>query len=147
MRAGTFRTPRFRLVLPVLPLLIALLVSLTPSPSASAQSLYKYAPATQWGYTYAGPAVNVTTGATPKGANLEKQSTININYLNAANFPEWAKKELQAAVDVWAANFQSKIAITIDATWSSSQSSAVLGSARPGGYFAAFSGAPDSSLW
>ena len=115
MRAGTFRTPRFRLVLPVLPLLIALLVSLTPSPSASAQSLYKYAPATQWGYTYAGPAANVTTGATPKGANLEKQSTININYLNAANFPEWAKKELQAAVDVWAANFQSKIAITIDA--------------------------------
>jgi hypothetical protein len=147
MRAGTYRTPRFRLVLPVLPLLIALLVTLTPSYSASAQSLYKYAPATQWGYTYAGPAANVTTGATPKGANLEKQSTININYLNAANFPEWAKKELQAAVDVWAANFQSKIAITIDATWSSSQSSAVLGSARPGGYFAAFSGAPDSSLW
>ena len=142
MRAGTFRTPRFRLVLPVVPVLLALLATLTPS--ASAQSLYRYAPATQWGYTYAGPAASSASGPTPKTANLEKQSTINVNYIN---FPDWAKKELQLAVDIWAANFQSKVAITIDATWTSSQSSAVLGSARPGGYFAGFSGAPDSSLW
>ena len=139
MRAGTFRTPRFRVVVP---LLIALLATLTPS--ASAQSLYRYAPATQWGYIYAGPAANSTSGAVPKTANLEKQSTINVNY---NNFPDWAKKELQSAVDIWAENFQSKVAITIDATWSSSQSISVLGSARPGGYFAGFSGAPDSSLW
>jgi hypothetical protein len=126
----------------VVPVLIALLATLTPS--ASAQSLYRYAPATQWGYIYAGPAANSTTGAVPKTANLEKQSTINVNY---NNFPDWAKKELQSAVDIWAENFQSKVAITIDATWSSSQSISVLGSARPGGYFAGFSGAPDSSLW
>jgi hypothetical protein len=142
MRAGTLRTPRFRAVVPVL---LALLATLMPP--ASAQPSFRYAPATQWGYTYAAPATNVTTGVTPKSANLEKQSTININYLNAASFPEWAKKELQTAVDIWAANFQSKVTITIDATWSSSQPSAVLGSARPGGYFAGFSGAPDSSLW
>ena len=145
MRAGTFRTPRFRAVLSVGPILLALLATLTPS--ASAQSLYRYAPATQWGYTYAAPATNVTTGAAPKSSNLEKQSTIKINYVDEANFPQWAKLELQSAVDIWAANFQSKVVITIDATWSSSQSSAVLGSARPGGYFAGFSGAPDSSLW
>ena len=142
MRAGTLRTPRFRAVVPVL---LALLATLMPP--ASAQPSFRYAPATQWGYTYAAPATNVTTGVTPKSANLEKQSTININYLNAASFPEWAKKELQTAVDIWASNFQSKVTITIDATWSSSQASAVLGSARPGGYFAGFSGAPDSSLW
>jgi len=142
MRAGTFRTPRFRLVLPVVPVLLALLATLTPS--ASAQSLYRYAPATQWGHVYAGPAASSASGPTPKTANLEKQSIINVNY---ANFPDWAKKELQLAVDIWAANFQSKVAITIDATWSSSQSISVLGSARPGGYFAGFSGAPDSSLW
>ena len=142
MRAGTLRTPRFRAVVPVL---LALLATLMPP--ASAQPSFRYAPATQWGYTYAAPATNVTTGVTPKSANLEKQSTININYLNASIFPEWAKKELHTAVDIWAANFQSKVTITIDATWSSSQSSAVLGSARPGGYFAGFSGAPDSSLW
>jgi len=139
MRAGTFRTPRFRAVVPVL---LALLATLTPS--ASAQSLYRYAPATQWGYTYAAPATNITKGTIPKSANLEKQSTINVNY---TNFPDWAKKELQLAVDIWGANFQSKVPITIDATWSSAQSLAVLGSARPGGYFAGFSGAPDSSLW
>jgi len=139
MRAGTSRTPRFRAVVP---LLLALLATLTPS--ASAQSTYRYAPATQWGYTYAAPATSITKGTIPKSANLEKQSTINVNY---SNFPDWAKKELQLAVDIWGANFQSKVPITIDATWSSSQSIAVLGSARPGGYFAGFSGAPDSSLW
>jgi len=142
MRAGTFRTPRVRAVLPILFALLA-----TVMPNASALPVYRYAPATQWGYTYAGPATKVTTGATPKSGNLEKQSTIKINYLNETNFPDWAKKELQAAVDIWGANFQSKVSITIDATWSSSQSSLVLGSARPGGYFAGFSGAPDSSLW
>lgn len=135
MRAGIFRTPRLRVVVPVLLVLLA-----TLTPSASAQSLYRYAPATQWGYTYAGPAANSASGTTPNSANLEKQSTIDVNYIN---FPDWAKKELQLAVDIWAANFQSKVAITIDATWSSSQSVAVLGSARPGGYFAGFSGAPD----
>ena len=139
MRAGIFRTPRFRVVAPVL---LALLATLTPS--ASAQSLFKYAPATQWGYTFAGPAANSPSGPVPKGANLEKQSTINVNY---NNFPDWARKELQSAVDIWAANFQSKVVITIDATWSNSQSISVLGSARPGGYFAGFSGAPDPSLW
>ena len=139
MRAGTFRTPRLRAVVLVL---LALLATFTPP--ASAQSLYRYAPATQWGYIYAGPAANSTSGATPKTANLEKQSTINVNYIN---FPDWAKRELQSAVDVWAENFQSKVVITIDATWSSSQSISILGSARPGGYFAGFSGAPDSSLW
>ena len=65
MRAGTFRTPRFRAVAPVL---LALLATLTPS--ASAQSLYRYAPATQWGYTYAAPATNITKGTIPKSANL-----------------------------------------------------------------------------
>lgn len=142
MRAGTFRTPRFRAVLSVGPILLALLATLMPS--ASAQSLYRYAPATQWGFIYAGPAANSTSAPVPKTANLEKQSTINVNF---NNFPDWAKKELQLAVDIWAANFQSKVAITIDATWSSSQTSAVLGSARPGGYFAGFTGAPDPSLW
>ena len=63
MRAGIFRTPRFRVVAPVL---LALLATLTPS--ASAQSLFKYAPATQWGYTFAGPATKSPSGPAPKGA-------------------------------------------------------------------------------
>ena len=143
MRAGTHRRPR------IYALALALIALLSPLvPSASAQSLYRYAPATQWGYTFAGPAsqskLMQSTSTTPKSASLERQVTIEVNY---TNFPEWAKKELQGAVDIWAANFQSKVPITIDANWSNSQSVAVLGSARPGGYFAGFSGAPDSSLW
>jgi hypothetical protein len=144
MRAGTYRRPRFYA------LALALLALLAPlAPQASAQSLYRYAPATQWGYTFAAPAsqsnvMQSSSTSIPKSASLEKQATIEVNY---TNFPEWAKKELQGAVDIWAANFQSKVPITIDANWSNSQSVAVLGSARPGGYFAGFAGAPDASLW
>ena len=139
MRAGHSHSSRLRLTA-----LIALALVASVTSPASAVSLFKYAPATQWGYTYAGPATSKTSTAAPKSANLEKVSTINVNY---NNFPDWAKKELQSAVDIWAANFSSKVPITIDATWSNSQSIAILGSARPGGYFAAFSGAPDASLW
>ena len=136
MRAGKSFTIRIAL------LIVALLATLTPA--ATAQPLYKFAPATQWGYTFAGTAASVTSQSPAKSGSLEKKSTIEVNY---TNFPEWARKELQLAVDVWSANFDSKVTITIDATWSNSQSVAVLGSARPGGYFAGFSGAPDSSLW
>ena len=141
MRVGKSFTTRIAL------LILAILATLTPA--ATAQSLYKYAPATQWGYTFAGPASSSatlfkTSPEVPRSANLEKRSSIQVNYIN---FPEWAKNELQLAVDVWSANFDSKVAIAIDATWSNSQSVAILGSARPGGYFAGFSGAPDSSLW
>lgn len=136
MRAGKSFTTR------VVLLILALLATLTPT--ATAQSLYKYAPATQWGYTFAGPASSTTPQAVPRSGSLEKKSSIVVNY---TNFPQWAKDELQVAVDIWSANFESKVTITIDATWSNSQSVAVLGSARPGGYFAGFSGAPDSSLW
>jgi hypothetical protein len=136
MRAGKSFTTR------ILLLIVVLLATLTPS--ATAQPLYKFAPATQWGYTFAGTAASLTSQSPAKSSNLEKKSTIEVNY---TNFPEWAKRELQLAVDVWSANFDSKVTITIDATWSNSQSVAVLGSARPGGYFAGFSGAPDSSLW
>ena len=136
MRAGKSLNTRIAL------LILAILATLTPA--ATAQSLYKYAPATQWGYTFAGPATSVTSQGPAKSGSLEKKSSIIVNY---TNFPEWAKAELQLAADIWSANFESKVRITIDATWSNSQSVAILGSARPGGYFAGFSGAPDSSLW
>lgn len=100
--------------------------------------------ATQWGYVYAGPATSVTQTPRSKSANIEAKSKIVVNY---KNFPEWAKRELQAAVNTWASHFPSKVTITIDATWSRGERSDVLGSARPGDYFAGFDGAPDSSLW
>lgn len=113
----------------------------TPS---SAQSQVLVRPATQWGNIYAGPATTSPQLPKPKVANLEKKAKIIVKY---NNFPEWTKIQLQAAVDVWAANFESKVPIHIEATWGRSSSYSILGSARPGNYFANFIGAPDPSLW
>jgi hypothetical protein len=110
----------------------------------SANALVLSRPATHWGNVYAGPASSANQTAKPKVTYLEKKSKIVVKY---NNFPEWTKVQVQAAVDVWAANFESKVPIYIDATWGRSSSFSVLGSARPGSYFANFSGAPDSSLW
>ncbi|QLL24525.1 fibronectin type III domain-containing protein [Actinobacteria bacterium IMCC26103] len=111
---------------------------------ASAQSVVRIRPATQWGSVYAGPATSAKQTATPKVAHLEKKAKFIVKY---NNFPEWTKIQVQAAIDTWAENFDSKVPIYIDATWGRSSSFSILGSARPGSYFANFSGAPDPSLW
>ena len=113
------------------------------TPSA-AQSQVLVRPATQWGNVYAGPATNSPQSPKPKVANLEKKAKIIVKF---NNFPEWTKIQVQAAVDVWAENFESKVPIHIEATWGRSSSYSILGSARPGNYFANFAGAPDPSLW
>ena len=113
------------------------------TPSA-AQSQVLVRPATQWGNVYAGPATNSLQSPKPKVANLEKKAKIIVKF---NNFPKWTEIQIQAAVDVWAENFESKVPIHIEATWGRSSSYSVLGSARPGNYFANFAGAPDPSLW
>jgi hypothetical protein len=94
---------------------------LTPT---SANALVLVRPATHWGNVYAGPASSTNQTAKPKVAYLEKKSKIIVKY---NNFPEWTKVQVQAAVDVWAANFESKVPIYIDATWGRSSSFSVLG--------------------
>lgn len=111
---------------------------------ATAQSVVLVRPATQWGNVYAGPATTTKQTAKPKVANLEKKAKFIVKY---NDFPEWTKIQVQAAIDTWAENFDSKVPIYIDATWGRSSSFSILGSARPGSYFANFSGAPDASLW
>ena len=111
---------------------------------ATAQSQVLVRPATQWGNVYAGPATNSLQSPKPKVANLEKKSKIIVKF---NNFPKWTEIQLQAAVDVWAENFESKVPIHIEATWGRSSSYSILGSARPGNYFANFAGSPDPSLW
>lgn len=118
-----------------------LLGLLTP---ISADALVLVRPSTQWGYVYAGPATTETPQRKPKVVYLEKKSKIIVKY---NGFPEWTKIQVQAAIDVWAANFESKVPIYIEASWGRSSSSSILGSARAGSYFANFSGAPDSGLW
>lgn len=117
------------------------LAALTP---ISAQPLMRVRAATQWGSVYAGPATLKKQTPQPQAANLEKVSKFVVKY---NNFPEWTKLQVQAAIDVWAANFESKVPIYIEATWGRSSSFSILGSARPGSYFSNFSGAPDASLW
>jgi len=115
--------------------------------ATSAQAQVRVRPANVWGHTFASnsaPAANATTPKSSPTANLEKLSKFAITY---NSFPNWARTEVQAALDTWAANFKSSVEITVSATWGRSANSNVLGSARPGSYFAGFIGAPDSTLW
>ena len=121
----------------------ALIVALLTAPAAPALT-FKQIPATTWGHIYAGSQPSSTQSAPSKSKNLEVKSKFSVKY---NNFPEWAKKEVQASIDVWSANFKSSVVISVDASWGRSSSWGVLGSARPGSFFSAFSGAPDPSLW
>ena len=101
-----------------------------------------------WGHTFASPASTTTLRSsnitTFSGAKLDAKSKFDVTY---NNFPLWAQKDIQAAVDVWAANFQSSVPIKVDATWGRSAVYGLLGSARPGNYFNNFVNAPDPTLW
>ena len=123
---------------------LALLAGLLLPIHADALTPFLQIQAKQWGNIYAGPNTNVKQVPREKSASIDAKSKFIVNY---KNFPDWAKKDFQAAVDVWSANFASTVPITIDATWNRISSYGVLGSARPGSYFAGFDGAPDSSLW
>jgi len=105
-------------------------------------------PATQWVHVLTGDtdtahSVRTNSPEVPT-KNLEAASRFDVTY---NFFPEWAKKEVQESLDIWAANFRSSVAITVDATWERSKSENILGSARGGSYFSSFAGAPDPALW
>ena len=124
-----------------------LLLSGLGIPTANAIS-FRQMPATNWVHVLAGNAdvsssVRANTAQLPS-KNLEAVSKFDVTY---NNFPEWAKKEVQESLDIWAANFRSSVVITVEATWERSKSENILGSARGGSYFSSFPGAPDSGLW
>jgi hypothetical protein len=123
----------------------ALITSALVAPSAEAQ--VRVRASTVWGHTVAGsaaPGANATVSKSSPTSNLEKISKFAVTY---NSFPNWARSEVQAALDTWALNFKSSVDITVTATWSKSANDEVLGSARPGSYFADFNGAPDATLW
>ncbi|HUW88610.1 MAG TPA: fibronectin [Candidatus Paceibacterota bacterium] len=124
--------------------LVAVLAGFVSAPSAPALSAFHEIPSTIWGHTYAGSATTYATAAKTSSTNLEKQSNFVVTY---NNFPEWAKRDVQAAIDTWSANFASSVPILVDATWGRSSSSGILGSARPGNYFSNFENTPDATLW
>jgi hypothetical protein len=140
---GRFSTSRAKLSFALLS--AAFISTSLLAPTAEAQ--VRVRPSTVWGHTFAGNSgavANATASKNSPSANLEKLSKFAVTY---NSFPIWARAEVQAALDTWAANFKSTVDITVTATWGRSANSDVLGSARPGSYFAGFTGAPDSTLW
>jgi hypothetical protein len=121
----------------------ALIASILLAPSSPALS-FKQIPATNWGHTYSGTGTATSKTSKPASKNLETSSRFEVKY---NNFPDWAKKDVQGAIDIWSASFKSSVVVTVDASWGQSSSSDILGSARPGSFFSGFSGAPDDSLW
>ena len=127
----------------VLPLMAAVLLAPLIAPPATA--LVNERDSNVWGHIFAGStSVKTYNAISSGGAHLEQKSKFEVTY---NNFPTWAQTEIQAAVDVWAANFQSSVPIKVEATWGRSQVYGLLGSARPGNYFNNFVNAPDQTLW
>jgi len=140
---GRFRKKKIKLSIALLS--AALISTSLLAPTAQAEARVR--PSLVWGHTYVGtsaPTANSTTSKSSPSTNLEKISKFAVTY---NSFPIWARTEVQAALDTWAENFKSSVDITVSATWGRSANSDVLGSARPGSYFAGFNGAPDSTLW
>lgn len=126
-------------------LVIASLISpLFIAGPAQAIAPYLQREATHWGHTLAGEERKTPQLPRQKIFNLEAKSKFIINY---KNFPTWAKRDFQAAADVWATHFSSSVPVTIDASWLPIGSFNILGSARPGSYFSGYEGAPDATLW
>jgi len=128
-------------------ILVSLLLPGLGVPTAEAIS-FRQLPATNWVHVLTGDkgsAASIQSNVPQLPVkNLETVSKFDVTY---NNFPDWAKKEVQASLDIWAANFRSPVAITVDATWERSKSENILGSARGGSYFSSFPGAPDPALW
>ena len=120
-------------------------ILLAPFFAPPATALVNERESTVWGHIFAGQSSVRTYNATSNsGSHLQEKSKIEVSY---NNFPAWAQTDIQAAVDVWAANFESSVPIKVDATWGRSQVYGLLGSARPGNYFNNFVNAPDPTLW
>ncbi len=109
-----------------------------------AEALIRVRPATHWGHIFAGTNTIERSEARPRNASLPALSTFDVRY---SNFPEWAKVEVQSAIDIWAANFKSSVPIVVNASWGRSSSWGVLGSARPVSFYSGFPNSPDPSLW
>ncbi len=109
-----------------------------------AHALFRVMPDTTWGHIYAGSATDTTPQTRVKPSNLQSISKFNVKY---SNFPDWARIEVQAAIDIWGANFPSTVPINVDASWGRSSSYGVLGSASNVDFYQGFAGAPDPSLW
>ena len=121
--------------------LLASVIS-APIPSANAYTV-KSVPA-PWIYTYAS-GVSQSIQSTPSApkANAEKKSNFIVDFNTV---PLSAQPAIQAAIDVWAENFSSKVNINVNVTWGRSTNSGVLAAASSKSNFT-FPEAPDRTLY
>jgi hypothetical protein len=122
--------------------LIASLFLPVQAPATTFQSI----PATKWAYVYG-------SGSSSQSPNSQPSRKVEIGVprskwrVEFVDVPVEAKPAFQRAIDIWASNFESTVPIEVEAHWEPSTLNGVLGSARPGGFFNAFEGAPDPDLW
>ena len=106
-----------------------------------------------WGYTIGtgnssvenkNPAQKLTGSPQSNSFNLEQKSSFVVTY---DQVPNDAKVAIQAAIDVWAANFVSSVPINVSVAWGKASGVGVLAAATPKNNFANFPGAPDRNLF
>ena len=121
--------------------LLASVIS-APIPSANAYTV-KSVPA-PWIYTYAsGLSQSLQSAPAAPKANAEKKSNFIVDFNTV---PLSAQPAIQAAIDVWAENFSSKVNINVNVTWGRSTNSGVLAAASSKSNFT-FPEAPDRTLY
>ncbi len=103
-----------------------------------------------WTYTYGSGATtkhaSITAQQPVKSAHIDKASTFIVNYNTV---PASYQPAIQAAVDVWSANFRSSVPVHIDATFAPQKSLGVLASSSPVKFFPGYeiANAPDKDLF
>ncbi len=137
---------RDRTFFPIISLLAGLvLVPVANMPTAEALTMRTAVAG--WVNTYAAPANSPTVKTArpgPASAHLDAASTIKLNFIGV---PAEYQPALQAAADIWAANYPSAVPINIDAKWVRLGTSGILASATPVKFFNSFAGAPDRNIW
>ena len=124
----------------------AFLVSSLLTPAEATAQTFKSIPATKWVHVYgSGESSNLTTSQPSR--NIEIGPPRSLWKVEFIDVPNEAKPAFQRAIDIWASHFESTVSIEVEAHWEPSTLNGVLGSARPGGFFNAFDGAPDADLW
>jgi len=124
----------------------AFLVSSLLNPAEATAQTFKSIPATKWVHVYgSGESSNLTTSQPSRNIEIgPPRSSWKVEFIDV---PNEAKPAFQRAIDIWASHFESTVSIEVEAHWEPSTLNGVLGSARPGGFFNAFDGAPDADLW
>jgi len=124
----------------------AFLVSSLLTPAEATAQTFKSIPATKWVHVYgSGESSNLTTSQPSRNIEIgPPRSSWKVEFIDV---PNEAKPAFQRAIDIWASHFESTVSIEVEAHWEPSTLNGVLGSARPGGFFNAFDGAPDADLW